>query len=95
MLDIPAASILFQPSGGVRRDPFLPARVGAAILERNKLLPQAIEDIASKAQVRLCARYRRLVRAGKPTNVVCVAIARELDAFVWAIATNDAVGSIA
>jgi len=26
------------------------------------------------------ARYRRLVRAGKPTNVVCVAIARELAA---------------
>jgi transposase len=73
----------------------LPARVGAAILERNKLLPQAIKDIAWKAQVRLCARYRRLVRAGKPTNVVCVAIARELAAFVWAIATNDAVAAIA
>jgi transposase len=73
----------------------LPARVGAAILERNKLLPQAIKDIAWKAQVRLCARYRRLAQAGKPTNVVCVAIARELAAFVWAIATNDAVAAIA
>ena len=28
--------------------------------------------------MRLRARYRRLARAGKPTNVVCVAIAREL-----------------
>ena len=73
----------------------LPARVGAAILERNKLLPQAIKDIAWKAQVRLCARYRRLARAGKPTNVVCVAIARELAAFAWAIATNSAVAAIA
>jgi hypothetical protein len=36
----------------------------------------------------LCARYRRLLRAGKPTNVVTVAIARELAAFAWAIATT-------
>jgi len=73
----------------------LPARMGAAILERNTILPQAIKDIAWKAQVRLCARYRRLARAGKPTNVVCVAIARELAAFVWAIATNAAVAAVA
>lgn len=73
----------------------LPARVGAAILKRNEVLPQAIKDIAWKAQVRLCARHRRLVRAGKPSNVVNVAIARELGAFVWAIATNEAVAAIA
>ena len=73
----------------------LPARMGAAILERNTILPQAIKDIAWKAQVRLCARSRRLARAGKPTNVVCVAIARELAAFVWAIATNAAVTAVA
>jgi len=47
----------------------------------------AVKDVARKAQIRLCARYRRLVRAGKPTTVVTVAIARELAAFVWAIAT--------
>jgi transposase len=69
----------------------LPARVGAEILKRNEALPQAIKDIAWKAQVRLCARHRRLVRAGKPSNVVNVAIARELAAFVWAIATNEQV----
>jgi transposase len=56
----------------------LPARVGAAILERNKLVPQPIKEIAWKAQVRLCARYRRLAKAGKPINVVCVAIAKSL-----------------
>ena len=33
----------------------LPARVGAEILKRNEALPQAIKDIAWKAQVRLCA----------------------------------------
>jgi transposase len=72
----------------------LPARIGAAILKRNEILPQPLKDIAWKAQVRLCARYRRLMRAGKPTNVVCVAIARELAAFVWAIATSGAIGAV-
>jgi transposase len=67
----------------------LPARIGVQILERNEKLPQPIKDIAWKAQVRLCARHRRLVRAEKPANVVKVAIARELAAFVWAIATNE------
>jgi hypothetical protein len=72
----------------------LPARMGAAILKRNENLPQAIKEIAWKAQARLCARYRRLAKIGKPINVVCVAIARELAAFVWAIAINDAVAEI-
>ena len=69
----------------------LPARMGAEILKRNEALPQTIKEIAWKAQARLCARYRRLSKAGKPINVVCVAIARELAAFVWAIATNSAI----
>ena len=45
-----------------------------------------IRDIAWKAQLPLCARYRKLVRTGKPTKLVTAAIARELAAFVWAIA---------
>jgi hypothetical protein len=44
--------------------------------------------MAWKAQIRLCARYGRRLRAGKPTSVVTVAIARELAAFAWAIATT-------
>ena len=43
-------------------------------------------EIAWKAQLRLCARYRKLARSGKPANVVTAAIARELAGFVWAIA---------
>jgi transposase len=66
----------------------LPARVGLALLARSQALPEAVKAIAWKAQVRLCARYRRLQRAGKQTNVITVAIARELAAFVWAIATT-------
>lgn len=68
----------------------LPARVGEAILKRNQAVTQSVRDIAWKAQLRLCARHRRMTRAGKPANVVNVAIARELAAFVWAIATSSA-----
>lgn len=64
----------------------LPARVAGDLLKRSASLPEAARDIAWKAQVRLCGRYRRMQRAGRPKNVVTVAIARELAAFVWAIA---------
>ena len=49
-------------------------------------LSAAIRDIAWKAQVRLCARYRRLAAIGKPKVVVTTAIAREMVGFIWAIA---------
>ena len=38
------------------------------------------------AHLRLCKRHRRLVARGKHSNVVNTAIARELLAFMWAIA---------
>jgi transposase len=62
------------------------ARVTQLLLKRQEDLPQNIRKIAWKAQVRLCARYRRLRARGKPVQVVIVAIARELVAFMWAIA---------
>ena len=49
-------------------------------------LPSAIRDIAWKAQLRLCARYRHLIAAGKARVVVTTAIAREMTGFIWAIA---------
>jgi transposase len=63
----------------------LPARIAPELRAPSAALPEPIRAIAWKAQVRLCARYR-LQRTGKPTNVVTVAIARELAAFTWAIA---------
>ena len=63
-----------------------PARVSRELLLRQKSQPKLIRDIAWKAQLRLCARYRRLARTGKPANIVTTAIARELSGFVWAIA---------
>jgi hypothetical protein len=49
-------------------------------------LPKTATDIAWKGQVRLCKRYRQLSARGKHANWVVVAIARELAAFMWAIA---------
>ncbi len=63
-----------------------PARVSRELRLRQEDQPKPIRDIAWKGQVRLCARYRRLARTGKPANVVTAAIARELAGFVWAIA---------
>ena len=63
-----------------------PARIGREQLLRQEALPKPIRDTAWKAQVRLCGRYRKLSRAGKPATTVTTAIARELAGFVWAIA---------
>jgi transposase len=62
------------------------ARVSRKLLDRLEALPSAVRDIAWKAQVRLCARYRRLAAAGKPKVIVTTAIAREMVGFIWAIA---------
>jgi transposase len=63
-----------------------PARVSRKLLLRQESQPKLIREIAWKAQLRLCARYRRLARTGKPANIVTTAIARERSGFVWAIA---------
>jgi transposase len=65
-----------------------PARVTNPIQARLEGVPEAVRAIAWKAQLRLCARFRRLVAAGKNANVVTVAIAREMAAFAWAIAVK-------
>lgn len=62
-----------------------PARVSPSLRTRLEGLPKAVRDIAWKAQVRLCARYRRLSALGKKLPVVAAAIAREMAAFLWAI----------
>jgi len=64
---------------------YLP-KVSRQIQVRQESLPQEIRDIAWKAQLRLCKRFRRLVAHGKHPNVAVTAIARELVAFMWAIA---------
>jgi transposase len=63
-----------------------PAKVSAHLQHRLERCPKPIQAIAWTAQVRLCQRYRRLVARGKHPNVVVTAIAREILAFLWAIA---------
>ncbi len=63
-----------------------PARVTGPIQARLEGVPDAVRAIAWKAQLRLCARFRRLVAAGKNANLVTTAVAREMAAFAWAIA---------
>ncbi|MGR4890678.1 transposase [Sphingopyxis sp. LARHCG72] len=62
-----------------------PARVSRDIEARLDGLPRSVREIAWKAQIRLCARYRKLVMAGKTKAVAVTAIAREMAAFLWAI----------
>jgi transposase len=62
-----------------------PARVGETLRVRLDGLPKTVRDIAWKAQIRLCTRYRRLSNTGKKLPVVVVAIAREMAAFLWAL----------
>jgi transposase len=68
-----------------------PARVSRELRLRQEAQPIPIREIAWKGQRRLCARYRKLARTGKPANVVTAAIARELAGFVWAIARQVAI----
>ncbi len=62
------------------------AGTGVQHQQRQSALPEPVRAIAWKAQTRLCARYRRLMAKGKRATVVVVAIAREIAAFLWAIA---------
>jgi transposase len=68
-----------------------PAKVSRHLQLRLEKGPKVIPDMSWKAQVRLCKRYRRLVARGKNVNQVVVASAREMAAFVWAIAREVAV----
>jgi transposase len=55
------------------------------LLRRSEGVPQAIRDVAWKAQTRLHKRYYAMITRGKRPHVAVVAIARELCGFIWAI----------
>jgi transposase len=77
-----ARRVLVEAAKAYRHRP----KVSEAIQARQQALPQTVRDIAWKAQVRLCGRYRKLLARGKHPNTITAAIARELAAFMWAIA---------
>jgi transposase len=62
------------------------ARIGREAQQRQETLPQALCATAWKAQLRLSKRYAALSARGLQKNKICVAIARELAGFVWAVA---------
>jgi len=64
----------------------MPARVSGLLLKRQQGVPEQVCRIAWNAQLRLCTRYRRLAARGKLKKKVVTAIARELSAFLWAMA---------
>jgi len=63
-----------------------PARESRVLLARLDGLPQEVRQISWKAQVRLCGRFKALMARGKNRNAIITATARELAAFMWAIA---------
>ena len=77
-----ARRALIEGSWAYRHNP----KISAHIQKRAESLPKAIQDIGWKAQLRLCKRFRRLSARGKHANVAVTAVARELIAFMWAIA---------
>jgi transposase len=79
--DVHARTLLIEAAHSYR----FPARIARRKLEAIDAVPEAVREIAWKAQTRLCARYRRMMAAGKKKPIVVAAIAREMAAFLWAI----------
>jgi transposase len=64
-----------------------PNPASGVLRARQRGQPAVVVALATKAQHRLCPRYRRLVAKGKPALAVATTIARELLGFVWALGT--------
>jgi len=84
--DVHARTLLIEAAHSYR----FPARIARAKLKAVDAVPDAVREIAWKAQTRLCQRYRKMMAAGKLKPVVVTAIARELAGFVWAVANITA-----
>ena len=79
--NVRARRILVEAAWSYRHPP----RVSQKKQPKVAAAPKRVREIAWKAQTRLCARFRSLMRKGKLPNIVVTAIARELSAFIWAI----------
>ena len=66
-----------------------PARQTKHLKRKAAPASEAAKGVAWQAQKRLCGRYRDLIQAGKNSKLVCVAIARELAGFIWAIVREE------
>ncbi|HVR11650.1 MAG TPA: IS110 family transposase, partial [Thermoanaerobaculia bacterium] len=63
--------------------------VGPALRQRQEQVPEAIKEIAWKAQLRLHKRFARLAAAGKDQRKIATAVGRELMGFIWAIGVHS------
>lgn len=80
--------MLFEAAWSYRLTPKVGSHMQANM---PKQIPQEIKDIAWKAQLRLCKRYRQLLARGKKSQVAITAVARELVGFIWSIGQHVAV----
>lgn len=62
-----------------------PHQVSKALAARRKDQPAWAIDLADRAAVRLCRRYRHLIERGKAAHVAIIAVVRELVGFLWAM----------
>lgn len=72
--------LLIEAAWHYRHEP----RPSKRLRQRRRDQPLAVTAIATRAEQRLCRRYRRLSARLKPKPVVITAVARELVGFVWA-----------
>ena len=70
-----------------------PPRVGQHKQQKVDAAPQAVQEIAWKAQCRLHKRYRALIRNGKLKTVAITAVAREFAGFIWAVGREISIAS--
>jgi transposase len=85
-------SLLFEAAWSYRQTP----KIGSWMLQHMpKDLPQEVRDIAWKAQIRLCRRYRQLIARQKKSQVAITAVARELVGFIWSIGTTISINKLA
>lgn len=76
-----ARRLLVEAAWNYRFNP----RIGKQAQIRQQDLPEQIRTMAWSAQLRLSRRYAALSARGLNANKTCVAVARELAGFVWAI----------
>jgi len=69
-------------------------RIGAPAMRRQQALSSDIKSTAWKAQLRLSRRCAALNARGVQRNKICVAVARELAGFVWAIGRQALKGNV-
>jgi transposase len=69
------------------------ARIGSHAQRRQQDLSQPVREIAWNGQLRLNKRFAMLQARGVQVNKACVAVARELAGFVWAIGRQSMIES--